>query len=70
MTTERRQLGEVKRMGFALQNRREQQGISRAYLAKCCGTSASYIARIEAGEVDPRLSLVLKLGSALGWVIR
>lgn len=65
-----RNLSEVKRIGFALQNRRSDAGVSRQRLAEVSGTSAYYIGQIERGEVDPRLSLVLKLGSAIGWVIR
>ena len=66
----RRRLGEVQRLGFALANRRERQGLSRVELARAVGTSVAHLAKIERGEVDPRLGLVLRLGSALGWVIR
>lgn len=66
----RRRLGEVQRIGFALANRREREGLSRAELARGVGTSAAHLAKIERGEVDPRLGLMLRLGSALGWVIR
>ena len=66
----RRDLNEVKRLGFALANRREREGLSRIELARAVGTSVAHLAKIERGEVDPRLGLVLRLGSALGWVIR
>lgn len=66
----RRELNEVQRIGFALANRREREGLSRGELARAVGTSAAHLAKIERGEVNPRLGLVLRLGSALGWVIR
>lgn len=70
MTAANRDLGAVKRIGFALENRRNRAGMSRAELARAAHTSVAYLEKIERGEVDPRLSLVLKLGSTLGWVIR
>jgi transcriptional regulator with XRE-family HTH domain len=45
--------GGVQRIGFALQNRRLQEGVTRAKLAKICGTSPRYIGEIEKGEVNP-----------------
>jgi predicted transcriptional regulator len=70
MGTANRDLGAVKRIGFGLENRRNHAGMSRAELARAAHTSVAYLTKIERGEVDPRLSLVLKLGSTLGWVIR
>ncbi len=67
---ERRDLSEVQRIGFALANRRESAGLTRHQLAKIVGTSSGHLKRIERGEVNPRLGLVLRLASAIGWVIR
>jgi len=60
--------GGVQRIGFALGDRRERQGVSRKDLARVVGTTVPYLERFERGEVNPRLDLVLRLGSALGWV--
>jgi predicted transcriptional regulator len=62
--------GAVKRIGFALSQRRLSAGMTRTELAKCGHTTVAYLEKIERGEVDPPLSLILKLGSSLGWVIR
>lgn len=70
MSVTNRDQGACKRIGFALENRRNQEGMSRAELARAGHTSVAYLRKIERGEVDPRLSLILKLGSTLGWVIR
>lgn len=70
MTGRNRDLGAVKRIGFGLEDRRNSAGMSRAELAKAGHTSVAYLKKIERGEVDPRLSLILKLGRVLGWVIR
>jgi len=42
------------------------KGWSQAELARQAGTSQSYVARLEAGRVDPQLSTVGKLARALG----
>jgi len=45
---------------------RLQKGWSQAELAKRADTSQPYIARLELGNVDPRVSTVTKLARALG----
>lgn len=45
---------------------RLERGMSQAALASLAGTSQSYIARIEAGLIDPRLKTVGRIAAALG----
>lgn len=44
---------------------RMERGLSQVDLSKLAKTSQSHIARIELGEVDPRLSTVRKIAKAL-----
>lgn len=57
--------------GEAVRSRRTRLGLTQADLAakirrKRHPTTASYICRIERGEIDPRLSTVRSLARALG----
>lgn len=45
---------------------RLQKGWSQKQLAARLGTSQSYIARLEAGSIDPQLSTLRRLAAALG----
>lgn len=45
---------------------RLSQGWSQAELARRAGTSQSYVARLERGQIDPQLSTLRKLASVLG----
>ena len=46
--------------------RREQLGLSQATVAARMGTSQSAVARLEAGEIDAKLSTVERFAAALG----
>ncbi len=48
-----------------LKNYRKKRGMTQAELARRAGVSQSLIARIEAGDIDPRLSTVGKILGAL-----
>lgn len=50
----------------ALAARREQLGLTQTAVARKMGTSQSAIARIEAGELDAKLSTVERYASAIG----
>jgi ribosome-binding protein aMBF1 (putative translation factor) len=45
---------------------RLRNGWSQKELASRVGTSQSYVARLEAGEIDPQLSTLKRLANALG----
>ena len=46
--------------------RREKLGLSQTVVAARMGTSQSAVARLEAGEIDAKLSTVDRLAAALG----
>jgi len=48
-----------------LRARRERQGVSRAALAHRAGISPDHLGRIERGEADPRMSVLLALATVL-----
>ncbi len=49
-----------------LATRREQLGLSQTAVAARMGTSQSAVARLEAGEIDAKLSTVERFAAALG----
>jgi len=49
-----------------LGTRREKLGLSQTAVAARMGTSQSAVARLEAGELDPKLSTVERFAAALG----
>ncbi len=49
-----------------LGTRRERLGLSQTAVAARMGTSQSAVARLEAGELDPKLSTVERFATALG----
>jgi transcriptional regulator with XRE-family HTH domain len=50
----------------ALARRREECGLSKGQLARLLRTSAAFIDRIEASEVDPKLSILEEYAEAVG----
>jgi len=48
-----------------IQNLRQRRGLTQAELATKVGVSQSYIARLERGSLDPKLSLVKKIVEVL-----
>jgi DNA-binding XRE family transcriptional regulator len=63
LETMRRVVGELRR-------RRERQGVSQTVLAGRAGVSPDYLGRIERGEADPRMSVLLALAAALDTTLR
>lgn len=51
---------------FSLTKLRLQAGLSQAKLASMIGSQQPAIARLEKGEIDPGVSTITKLASALG----
>jgi transcriptional regulator with XRE-family HTH domain len=56
----------ARRLLRSLAERRRELGVSQTMVAAQMGTSQSSLARIEAGEIDPRISTVERLALALG----
>jgi len=50
----------------ALAEERRSRGLPRTVIAARMGTSEAAVARLEAGEVDPRLSTIERFADALG----
>jgi transcriptional regulator with XRE-family HTH domain len=49
-----------------LREHRERLGLTLRRLGEISGVHYVAVARLEAGQLDPRLSMLLKLGKALG----
>ena len=60
----------MRRVVAALRRERERQAISRTQLVQRAGISADHLGRIERGEADPRMSVLLALAAALGTSLR
>lgn len=56
----------MRRVVTVLRERRERQGLSRVALAHRAGISSDQLGRIERGEADPRMSVLLALAAVLG----
>ena len=56
----------TRRLLRSLADRRRQLGMSQTQVAARMGTSQSALARLEGGEVDPRISTVERYARALG----
>lgn len=56
----------MRRVVAVLRARRERQGLSRVALAHRAGISPDHLGRIERGEADPRMSVLLALTAVLG----
>jgi HTH-type transcriptional regulator / antitoxin HipB len=52
---------EVFRLGVMLQKLRKEQGLTQEELAKKCGTTKTYISRIENNASDIRLSTLIRI---------
>ncbi|HZB97805.1 MAG TPA: helix-turn-helix transcriptional regulator [Candidatus Sulfotelmatobacter sp.] len=57
---------ERKRLLAAITEARRAAGLSQTHVAARMNTSASAVARLEAGEIDPKLSTVFRYVSAVG----
>lgn len=53
----------------SLADRRRELGLSQTLVAARMGTSQSALARLEGGEVDPRISTVERYAHAVGEVL-
>jgi transcriptional regulator with XRE-family HTH domain len=56
----------VRRVGGELRQMREDAGVSQAAVARSAGINQPYLSRIEAGNAEPSLEVLLRLGLALG----
>ncbi len=56
----------LRQVTATLRQRREQQGISRTELAQRLAIAPGAVGRIERGEVDPRMSVLVRLAAELG----
>jgi ribosome-binding protein aMBF1 (putative translation factor) len=56
----------TRRLVRSLTERRRSMGVSQTIVAARMGTSQSALARLEAGESDPRISTVERYALALG----
>jgi transcriptional regulator with XRE-family HTH domain len=56
----------LKRMAKRIQQLRESRGWSQQALAAKARISREYLARLETGRQDPRVSVLLKIARALG----
>lgn len=52
---------EAFKLGVALQQLRKEQGLTQEQLANKCGTTKSYISRIENNASDIRLSTLIRI---------
>lgn len=52
--------------GAAIRMRRQAQGIAQEQLALLSGTDRSFVGKVERGENQPSLVLILRLAKALG----
>ncbi len=52
---------EAFKLGIALQQLRKEQGLTQEQLANKCGTTKSYISRIENNASDIRLSTLIRI---------
>ena len=55
------QRAEIFRLGVMLEEIRKSKGITQDQLAKKCGTSKTYISRIENGASEIRLSTLIRI---------
>jgi DNA-binding XRE family transcriptional regulator len=60
----------VREAAAVLRRRREREGISQAELARRAGIRPDYLGRIERGEADPRMTVLLALAAGLGTTLR
>lgn len=55
-----------RRMGQRLKAARKAKGLTRYALAKRAGVSREYVRKLEDGESDPTVGMLLRLATALG----
>ena len=55
----------MRRIGGDLRQMREDAGISQAALGRSAGVNQAYLSRIEAGNAEPSVEVLLRLGLAL-----
>ena len=55
----------VRNLLAELARQREEQGLTQSEVARQMGTSQPYIARLEAAQVDPRLSTLLRYAAVV-----
>lgn len=60
----------MRRVVAELRRRREQLGVSQTSLAQRTGVSPDHLGRIERGEADPRMSVLLALAASLETTLR
>jgi DNA-binding XRE family transcriptional regulator len=60
----------MRRVVAELRRRREQLGVSQTALAQRAGVSPDHLGRIERGEADPRMSVLLALAASLETTLR
>lgn len=57
----------VRELVRSLADAREQAGLTQTEVAQRMGTTQPAVARLEAGDSDPRLSTVERYAQAVGW---
>ena len=55
----------MRRIGGDLRQMREDAGVSQAAVARAAGVNQAYVSRIEAGDAEPSIEVLLRLGLAL-----
>lgn len=65
-----REAAERRRLLAALTEARHEAGLSQTQVAARMRTSASAVARLEAGEIDPKLSTLCRYAAAIGTRLR
>ncbi len=55
----------TKRMAQRIRQARQRRGLTQERLAAKAGLSREYLARLETGRQDPRVSVVVRLAKAL-----
>src|SRR6478752_1831318 len=55
----------MRRIGADLRQLREDAGVSQAAVARTAGVNQPYLSRIEAGNAEPSIEVLLRLGLAL-----
>jgi transcriptional regulator with XRE-family HTH domain len=54
------------RFAANLRATRKAAGLTQQGLADACDLQRSYVSRLERGELDPRLTMIVRLADALG----
>ena len=54
-------------VSVSIRRAREARGWTQAMLAERVGTSQAYVARLEAGHIQPRVDTLERLAAALGY---